>query len=144
MKVLFDSSVLVAGLLESHSAHDESLKYLQDAIEKKYEMILASHSLAETFSVLTSIPSVPKINASMAIKLLDENVTKHAKIISLTAKDYLAAMKNIASLGFSGGAIYDAIIYEAALKASVKQILTLNIRDFQRLNGENQIEIIKP
>lgn len=144
MKVLFDTSVLVASLIESHSEHENSIIWLENALNKKFEFYISNHTLAEIFAVLTSIPVKPKISVGMASALLKENILKHAKLISLTAKDYQDAIENISNLGFSGGVIYDALIYQAAIKAKANKILTLNVRDFERINTSSKITIVKP
>ena len=40
------------------------------------------------------------------------------------------------SLNLTGGAIYDALIAQAAIKAKVDQLLTLNPNHFTRLGNE--------
>lgn len=53
--------------------------------------------------------------------------------IPLLAGDYLSAIDRVSSLNFPGGGIFDALIAQAALKAAVEVILTINPRHFIRL-----------
>ena len=56
MKVLFDTSVLVAAFEVSHSRHSVCLPWLQRAQEKEIDGYLSTHTLAELYSVLTRLP----------------------------------------------------------------------------------------
>ncbi len=40
------------------------------------------------------------------------------------------------SLNLPGGTVYDALIAQAAVKAKAEVLLTLNLKDFQRLGKE--------
>lgn len=142
MKILFDTSVLVAGLLNSHSNHHIAIKWFQK-IQKEITMFISAHSLAELFSVLTKLPLSPKISPVDALFLIQE-IEKKSKVIALNAKDYSSLIKNVAESGNSGGIIFDAIIYYAALKGKVDKILTFNHKDFLRLCPENSSFILHP
>lgn len=60
MKTLFDTSVIVAGVVESHPMHARCLTWLQRAKSRAIECIVVSHSLAETYAVLTTLPVKPQ------------------------------------------------------------------------------------
>ena len=47
MKALFDTSVIIAAVVESHSMHRRALPWLKKAKAKEFELIIASHTLAE-------------------------------------------------------------------------------------------------
>lgn len=47
MKILFDTSVFIAGLVESHPEHGRALPYLQRVKRGEDEGIVSVHSLAE-------------------------------------------------------------------------------------------------
>jgi predicted nucleic acid-binding protein len=47
------------------------------------------------------------------------------------------------SLNLPGGGIYDALIAQAAIKANVDVLLTLNANDFTRL-GEDVAQLVQP
>jgi predicted nucleic acid-binding protein len=46
--------------------------------------------------------------------------------------------------GVSGGAVYDALIAEAAMKAGAECIVTLNISDFHRVTQGISLSIREP
>lgn len=53
--------------------------------------------------------------------------------VALTVEDYEATVAKMVSLNLPGGGIFDALIAQAALKAGVDVLLTLNPNDFTRL-----------
>lgn len=142
MKILLDTSVLVASMVEVHPKHHQSLTWFKKVQTGKTGFTVCSHSLAECYAVLTKLPTIPRITPSLAIRLIEENIIKHAKLIYLTDKEYLSVIKQIAGLSLSGGIIYDALILKAAEKAKVDKLLTLNPRDFHRLMSDSTSSFI--
>ena len=63
MKVLFDTSVLVAAFEVSHPRHTACLPWLQQVQEEKIDGYLSTHTFAELYSVLTRLPVRPPIFA---------------------------------------------------------------------------------
>lgn len=143
-KMLFDTSVLVAGMVAAHPKHHSAFKWLQRARAKEISVFISAHSLAETYAVLTRLPLSPRITSDIARYLLRENVENMAKVVSLTAQDYQKVLKNVTELGLSGGIIYDAITLYAAEKSKVDQLLTLNVRDFERLKPKKNDFVLRP
>jgi predicted nucleic acid-binding protein len=144
MVVLFDTSVLVAGFVESHPEHKTAIRWFTKMRKGEVELIVASHSLVECYAVLTKLPLSPKILPSMAHYIISENIVKLGKVVSLVEEDYLSLMLHLSKLGLSGGIIYDAVIMKTAEKAKAKHVLTFNFRDFVRLCPENEAFIITP
>ncbi|MBN2710651.1 MAG: PIN domain-containing protein [Calditrichaceae bacterium] len=142
MKILFDTSVLIAAMIESHPKHRLALAWLIKAKNKEFEMIISDHSLLEIYSVLTSAPFKPRISPKTAFRLIDNNIYQNASIRSLEKRQYMQLIEKIAQQGFKGGIIYDAFIYESAQKAEVDKIITFNKKDFDLLNIGQKIEII--
>ena len=62
--------------------------------------------------------------------------------VNLESNDYLEIIRNVARLNITGGGIYDAIIAQAALKANVDTLLTMNSKHFTRL-GENIAKLVR-
>jgi len=143
MKTLFDTSVLVTAIVEPHPMHLRALPWLQRAKTGKIDFLVASHTLAELYAVLTTLPLKPRISSSTAWRLVHDNVEASAKIISLSPSDYKDTVKHMAELGLTGGIIYDALIVRAAQKSGVERLLTFNADDFLRLwpGGESFISI---
>lgn len=143
MKILFDTLVLVAAMVEPHPMHKRALPWLQRGKTGEIAFLVTSHTLAELYAVLTTLPLKPKISPSTAWRLVHDNVETAAKIISLSPSDYSATVKHVSELGLSGGMIYDALIVKAAKKSKVERLLTFNSDDFMRVwpDGESSIYI---
>ena len=144
MKVLFDTSVLVAAMVEAHPGHDSAFGWLQRARAGKIECVICSHTLAELYAVLTALPVSPKISPGMARRLIRDDVLSLARVVALTLKDYRSAIDTMADLGVGGGTIYDALIARAARKSGVDRLITLNIKDFKRVWPEDTDIIRSP
>jgi len=143
MKTLFDTSVLVAAIVEPHPMHTRALPWLQRAKAGKIDFLVVTHTLAELYAVLTALPLKPRISPSTAWRLVHDNVETSAKIVSLSPSDYKDTVKNMSELGLTGGIIYDALVVKAAQKSGVERLLTFNADDFIRLwpGGESFIYI---
>ena len=143
MKILFDTSVLVAALVESHPAHKRAFPWLKKATAKEFDMIVAAHTIAELYAVLSTLPIKPRISPLIARKLIRENIVTTAKIISLTPREYISVIKQISELGLSGGITYDALIARVAQKAKAERLLTLNADHFARVwpDGDKLIAV---
>ena len=144
MKILFDTSVLVAAMVEPHPMHSHAFPWLARAKSKEFEMTVAAHTLAELYAVLTTLPLIPRITPGAARRLIHDNVETTAWIISLSSKEYVSVIKNLSDSGLSGGIIYDALIIKAAQKADVRKILTLNVNDFKRVWPEGEHRFVTP
>ncbi len=144
MKILFDTSVLVAAMVEPHPMHSHAFPWLVRAKSKELDMVVSAHTLAELYAVLTTLPVIPRISPAMARRLIHDNVEATARIIPLSAQDYISVIKTLSDSGLSGGIIYDALIIRAAQKADVKKILTLNTDDFKRVWPEGESRLVAP
>ena len=144
MKVLFDTSVLIAAMVEVHPEHDSAFDWLRKAKAKEIEGFICSHTLAEAYAVLTKLPISPKISPNMAQRLIRDNLLSCTRVIALTPKDYNSVIDSLTGLGVSGGVIYDALIVQAAKKVKADLLLTLNIKDFKHVCPEHSMSIKAP
>jgi predicted nucleic acid-binding protein len=144
MKTLFDTSVIIAALVESHPMHGRAFPWLKKAKERKFELIVASHTLAELYAVLSTLPLKPRISPSVAWRLIKENIETVSKVISLTPSEYSGVIKSLSDMGLIGGAIYDALSAKVAQKAKVERLLTLNIDHFKRVWQEGANKVMAP
>lgn len=133
MRILLDTSVLVAAMVEAHPAHERSLIWLKRVTNASDTGLIAAHSLAEVYAVLTTLPVQPPISSTDAMQLIQHNLIDKLEVVVLSAQDYSSLLQSLSSLGIVGGAIYDALILRAAEKAKVDQVVTLNERDFRRV-----------
>lgn len=141
MKILFDSSVLIAAFVESHPKHNLALSFLLKAKNKEFELLVSSHTILEIYSVLTSAPFIPKITPQIAKQLIENNIKAIAKIIYLTGNDYFRLIEKMSNSNFSGGIVYDALIIECALNAKADEIITLNTKDFLKLTTDISLKV---
>lgn len=143
MKVLFDTSVIVAASLPQHPSHVPCFAQLQAAKTGQIEGYLSTHSLAEIYSVLTRMPSKPRMSPQ-DVRLLIEHQLQYLKAISLEHTDYQVAIAQMSDLNLPGGGIFDALIAQAALKSDVDRLLTLNPKHFTRLSGAISLLVFVP
>jgi len=144
MKILFDTSVLVAALVQPHPLHNRALSWLKKAKAEEFELIVSSHTIAELYAVLSTLPVSPRITPGLAWRLIHESVEPVASVRSLSSSDYFATIKRMSDLGISGGAVYDALIVKTARKSEVDRVLTFNVNDFKRIWPEGETRIAVP
>lgn len=144
MKTLFDTAVIIAALVESHPMHDRAFPWLKQAKAKEFELVVASHTLAELYAVLSTLPTKPRISAAVAWRLVHENIETSGKIVSLTPAEYSSTIKRISAAGLTGGVTYDALIARVAQKSKVERLVTLNVNHFKRVWAAGENVIIAP
>jgi predicted nucleic acid-binding protein len=140
VNTLFDTSVIIAASLPQHPNHAPCFIQLQAAKTAQIQGCLSTHSLAELYSVLTRMPSQPRMSPQEVQRLI-ESYLQHLKTVPLEQTDYQIAIAQMTALNLPGGGIFDALIAQAALKSSAERLLTLNPKHFSRL-GEPIAQIV--
>ena len=143
MKVLMDTSVLVAAVLPSHSKHRPCAQWLDAAKQAAFELVVSSHTIAELYAILTRMPVRPRITAGTAVQFVDDILTA-ARPISLSGRHYQDMVGSLAQRGLIGGVVYDAVIAKAAELESADYLLTLNKPDFDRVWPAGAARIVSP
>ncbi len=133
MKLFFDTSVLVAAVLEEHEQHERSFSALSGA--DRSSAFCGAHNLAEVYATLTRYPGKQRLSEQQALLALSV-FEKKLTIVALEAREYLDAIRRFAALGIIGGTIYDGLIAACALKAKADALYTWNIAHFLLL-GED-------
>ena len=133
MKILLDTSVLVAAMVEGHPAHERALPWLQRIKVGTDVGFVAAHSIAELYAILSILPVQPRISPVTANQLIQQNVLDICKIVSLSVQDYTRIIKHLSESNIVGGVTYDAIILYTAFKTDIDCIVTLNKNDFFRI-----------
>jgi predicted nucleic acid-binding protein len=141
MKVLFDTNILVASTIEAHPHHSISLPWIQQVRNRIIQGYISTHSIAELYAVMTRLPLAQPLNPQQIHELIVNNLESFHPV-DLESNDYLEIIRNVAVLNITGGGIYDAIIAQAALKANVDMLLTMNSKHFTRL-GENIARLVR-
>ena len=144
MRILFDTSTLVAAVVEGHPAHVATFPWLQRVKDKAETGIVAAPSLAEMYAILTRLPVRPSISPEMARKVIAVNIPDTCEVVALSATDYVTLLNHLAGLGIAGAAVYDALLLHAAWKAGVDQVVTLNAHDFRRVYPTLADKIVSP
>lgn len=144
MKALFDTSVLVAGLIDRHPFYDRAFPWLSRVSAGNIELWISAHTLAETFSAITTFPIRPRISPATVRVLIRESIVPRAQVVTLDADDYLQVVERQASRALPGGSIYDALHVRAAEKAEVDLLVTFNPSDFHRVWPEGGERIRVP
>jgi predicted nucleic acid-binding protein len=104
--VLLDTSTAVALILEDHEVHDSTL----DAVRGR-RLGLAGHAWVETYSVLTRLPAGLRRSPADAFFILNRNFPASEFLGEAEAAELV---RELARLGISGGAVYDALVGAAA------------------------------
>ena len=104
--LLLDTSAAVALVVEDHEAHAATLESVRGQ-----RLGLAGHAWFETYSVLTRLPGGLRRSPADVAALLAHDFPATAFL----AEDAAAALgPELARLGISGGAVYDALVGAAA------------------------------
>lgn len=125
---------MIAALLPQHPNHPPCFVQLQHAELGRTQGYLCTHSLAEIYSVMTRMPSQPRVSPQAA-NLLLERCLQYLELVSLVTADYRTVITQMTALNLPGGGIFDALIAQAALKVAADRLLTLNPNHFNRLDA---------
>jgi predicted nucleic acid-binding protein len=144
VKVLLDTSILVAALVRDHPRHAKALPWLARALAGELEVVVAAHSLAELHATLTTLPVRPRISPETARRLRQENLPATTDVVALGAEGDESVVHRMSELDLAGGVVYDALIARAAELAGVELLVTLNETDFRRAWPEGEDRITAP
>jgi predicted nucleic acid-binding protein len=127
MKGFFDTSVLVPLFYRDHVHHRSS----QELFIRFHRSTgcCGAHSLAEIYATLTRMPGKRRIGGDQAMLFLG-NIRERLTIVSLDGEEYAHALQLSAARGIVGGAIYDAMLAQCALKSKAQLIYTWNTRHY--------------
>ena len=144
VRILFDTSVLVSGLLEIHENHRDSAAALDSVHGGRSRGVVATHALAETWSTLSGLPVRPPLDPGEVHRLIETVIVGRFEVVPLDAEDYLAVLGEMTRGGFRGRIVYDALHVRAARKTGADEILTYNVRHFRRLAPDLAGRIRRP
>ncbi len=124
--------------------HSAALPWLQRAKAKSDAGLVAAHSVAELYAVLTTLPLRPRITPGIALEVIERDVLGVLEVVPLSGEDYQAVITRMAEMRIVGGITYDALILHAAMKAGAEQVVTLNQADFRRIAPDLADSIVSP
>lgn len=128
-ELLVDTSVAVALSAVDHEGRADALAMLSGR-----RVGLAGHAAFETFSVLTRLPGNARRTPSAAARMLAANFP-HTRFLSQAGTEKL--LHELASVGVSGGAVYDALVGAAAVECGVPLVT----RDRRALGTYRALEV---
>jgi len=126
-----DTSCLVAAVCGWHDHHLATRKEIERRGAAGEKLVLAAHSLVETYSVLTRLPEPHRLRPEDALALIEANWSV-TTLVALSGADYRSTLRRCRDAGLGGGAVYDAVIAACARKARVATLLTWDLADFER------------
>lgn len=143
MKVFFDTSVLVAAMLDQLTQHERAFSYFSKVLEDGWECVCSTHVLAECYATLTALPLARRVQPEEAQILIETNVLDRLSVVDLKVRDYWDGLRRVAGLGLRSGVVYDALHLGCAERAGCEQLVTFNARDFERLKPSG-LKIVVP
>jgi predicted nucleic acid-binding protein len=100
-----DTSAAIALVIEDHEDHQATLEAVRGR-----RLGLAGHAWFEAFSVLTRLPGGRRRSPADAIRILAHNFPAS---VFLGEEEAVELGQDLARLGVSGGAVYDALVAAA-------------------------------
>jgi predicted nucleic acid-binding protein len=140
-RYLCDTSCLVAAVCSWHERHETTRSEIERRDAGGEKLFLAAHSLAETYAVLTRLPSPHRLRAADAIALIESNWGRN-QVVHLTGRETWRAIAEAERRGLIGGQTYDVLIAMAAVKGGASTLVTWNLRNFSPFRDE--FEVIAP
>lgn len=143
MKLAFDTSVLVAAVVEPHPFHARARPWIEEVTSERIRGQCAWHAVAETWSVLTRIPLEPAVSPALA-EVAVERLLTWVEPMEIHGDLYRDALRRCSERGLRSGAIFDALHLVCAESAEVSGFVTFNPGDFDRLRVAHTPPIIVP
>ena len=136
----FDTTVLVAAMVEDEACHESCA----EALDHADDGYASSHSLAECYATLTGGRLGLHLSPADAARLVRRNVRDRLSLVSVSAVAYMNLVEAAGPVGARGGAIYDLLLLVCARKVKAQKIYTLNRRHFAALAPDLEARITTP
>ena len=136
----FDTTILVAAMVEDESRHEPCRKLLESAKDG----YASAHSLAECYATLTGGRLGIQLSPRDATELIRHNIHDHLSLVSLSTSEYMKLLEAAGPVGARGGAVYDLLLLNCARKIKAEKIYTLNRRHFIALTPDLSESIVSP
>lgn len=133
MKACFDTSVLVAALVQRHPRHAMAFPRWQEVHEGVVQGRLTTRGVAEPFATSTAPPLQSPLFPTDVQSLIESSVVKQFTLFALAAGDHREAIKLTTQRNLSSGAVYEALPIAGAREAARTALYTLNRKHFQAL-----------
>jgi predicted nucleic acid-binding protein len=131
MSVFFDTSVLLAGLVDFGPPSAPAQSLLHRVAEKEVPApATAWHCCLEFFSVATRLPPEFRVSPGDAVRLLQEEVFARMMVHELPSADRTAFLAAAGQDFVAGGRVHDAHIAAIARASAAEVVVTDNRRHF--------------
>ena len=131
MSVFFDTSVLLAGLVDFGPQSAPAQSLMHAVAEKRLDTAATAwHCCLEFFSVATRLPPEFRLSPADAFLLLQDEVFERIAVHDLPERERLTMLQAAGRDGVAGGRIYDTHIAEVARAINAKVVITDNRRHF--------------
>ena len=131
MSVFFDTSVLLAGLVDFGPQSAPAQSLMHAVAEKRLQgTTTAWHCCLEFYSVATRLPAEFRLSAADAALLLQDEVFARIDVHDLPAQARLPMLQASGRDAVAGGRIYDTHIAEVARAIGAAVVITDNRRHF--------------
>jgi predicted nucleic acid-binding protein len=106
-------------------------------------LVVPAPALVESYSVMTRLPAPHRLSPPDALELLAGSFESQARVVGLGGRETWRFLHTTAGAGVAGGRAYDALVLSCVQKAGADRLLTLDRRDFTRLDP-GSVEIVVP
>lgn len=134
-----DTNVLIAATCPWHQHHLRSLSAIDGRRGAGEQLVVASRSLIEMYSVLTRIPRW-RMAPEDATALIQGNF-QDVPVIQLAVSEVWEVLDEAPRRGVKGGRIHDALIARSAIHGGATTLLTWNLR---HLSVFAEIRVLEP
>jgi hypothetical protein len=87
-RFLADTSCMIASVCSWHESHQNTAAEISARLDAGEELVVAAHSLAEAYAVLTRLPAPHRLSPYDAATLVKANFADAATVIALNAAEY--------------------------------------------------------
>ena len=103
-RFMFDTSCMIAAVSGSHPHHGPAADQYNRRLDSGESLVVAAHSLAEAYSVLTRSPAPLRLSGVQAATLLDRSFVSRGEVISLDGSEYVELLRGSAEARRDRGA----------------------------------------
>lgn len=132
-KLFFDTSILVAALVQEHPHHVPAAAVLNGVFTRRERAFVSAHGLVELYAVLTRAPEPLLISPGDAWRMIEASLLPWVEPVALTGDEYREVLEEGGRLNLTGGRIYDLIHIRAAQKVGCTRLYTFNVKHFRSM-----------
>lgn len=139
---LIDTNVLVYAYNEDVEFHEEALKILENALNKKIKGVIADKNLFEFFAIITDQRRVENpVAVDEAIEIIEFLVNSNIKIIYSSPLVFSETIELIKKYGSKKQEIFDINLAALMIRNKVDTVITANEKHFQNIE---EISVLNP